>query len=315
MFARVRVRWISRQSRSRSTRHGASGLARARAASSPSPTLEPVAVLGAALQRRVHEGLGDESLVDRPPRRCAQELGDRRAPRSAAPGTRRGARRPRTRPRRPRRSDPRGPAPAPRGRPARATRPSPSSRVPARSSRRAARRAPARQRPLRRGREAGRARSSTSAPGPRSPVSEEAAESRSAASGATRKSASVRGVKTGGAPPTVIRRPGTPRAPCGAGACPSRCTAARPRTRCARACERIATDPSPIAGARRPKRPAPGLNTITAATASPHCSSGTPIAQASATAAWVSSTSSISPGDMFSPPRTITSSMRPSRKR
>ncbi len=53
-------------------------------------------------------------------------------------------------------------------------------------------------------------------------------------------------------------------------------------------------------------------STMAAATTSPHSSSGMPQTPASATAGCSSSTSSISPGDMFSPPRMITSSRRPS---
>ena len=57
---------------------------------------------------------------------------------------------------------------------------------------------------------------------------------------------------------------------------------------------------------------APGCSTTTAATASPHSASGMPITAASETAGCTMSTSSISPGEMFSAPRTITSSSRPS---
>ena len=57
------------------------------------------------------------------------------------------------------------------------------------------------------------------------------------------------------------------------------------------------------------------VSTMTAPTASPHCWSGTATTATSDTAGCSSNTSSISPGEMFSPPRTITSSERPSRYR
>src|SRR6266508_5938506 len=53
--------------------------------------------------------------------------------------------------------------------------------------------------------------------------------------------------------------------------------------------------------------PARGRSTTAATTRSPHSTSGTPTTAASATSGCSMSTASISPGDRFSPPRTITS--------
>ena len=55
--------------------------------------------------------------------------------------------------------------------------------------------------------------------------------------------------------------------------------------------------------------------TTNTATSSPHSRLAIPTAAASSTRSWPSSTSSISPGDRFSPPRMMMSSSRPSRYR
>src|SRR4029079_132552 len=57
----------------------------------------------------------------------------------------------------------------------------------------------------------------------------------------------------------------------------------------------------------------PSTATTAATTFSPHSVSGTPTTATSATDGWAMRASSISPGERFSAPRTITSSRRPSR--
>ena len=94
------------------------------------------------------------------------------------------------------------------------------------------------------------------------------------------------------------------RAPCGAAACPSRCRAARLETDelgHARRAQVLLDPVLQLLGAAA----APSFRTTAAATPSPHSTSGTPTTAASATAGCSSSTSSISPGERFSPPRTI----------
>ena len=81
--------------------------------------------------------------------------------------------------------------------------------------------------------------------------------------------------------------------------------------RSARASSAGGRAPTRAARRRRPRR----SRTIDAPMSSPHSCDGMAYTATSSTAACSRSTSSISPGEMFSPPRTMTSSRRPSRKR
>ena len=114
---------------------------------------------------------------------------------------------------------------------------------------------------------------------------------------------------------TRRRRPARRAGPA-ATACPSASTAARAEIDRRRASWSSAAARGPSAwssssAAAGPRR----RRTTTAATASPHSASGMPITAASATAGWDTSTSSISPARCSPPPRTMTSSSRPSTKR
>ena len=136
--------------------------------------------------------------------------------------------------------------------------------------------------------------------------------SRARSSDATADSAAARshrGVSVIVSPSGRRRDVRTARAGPGGGACPSRCTGVRRPPRRARNAAGPQTLPDQVIEFVR-------VGCVAISHDQQHdllapSRHGTPIAAASRTPGWLMATSSISPGDMFSPPRMITSSLRP----